>query len=223
MCGRYSLTSPPEVIKERFNLHWSQEVSAHYNIAPGQMIPVVRDFEQSRELVLLKWGLIPRWTKDPAVGVRPINARAETVANSSVFSNAYKRRHCLIPANAFYEWKAIGGRKQPYCIGMADNAMFGMAGLWEHWANPAGETIETCTIITTNANELVGRLHERMPLIIQPNDYGAWLDAANPNAGELMKPFPSERMRYYPVSTRVNNVRNDDADCLTPIELPESG
>ena len=218
MCGRYALTSPPEVILERFKLLWSPSVSAHYNIAPSQMIPVVRLAVQGRELAFLKWGLIPSWTKDPAIGARLINARAETIADKPSFRNAYRRHHCLVPADSFYEWKTIGKRKQPYCIGMADHTLFGMAGLWEYWLNPAGERVETVTIITTNANELVGQLHERMPLIIQPGDYGAWLDAANPKGGELLKPFPSELMRYYPVSTRVNKVSNDDAECLEPIE-----
>jgi putative SOS response-associated peptidase YedK len=222
MCGRYSLTSPPEVIKERFKLFWSPEISAHYNIAPSQMIPVVRDTEKGRELALLKWGLIPSWSKDPAIGAKLINARAETLADKPSFRNAFKRRHCLIPADSFYEWKAMRNGKQPYCIGMADHALFGMAGLWEHWVNPAGQAVQTCTIITTAANELVGELHERMPLIIQPGDYDAWLDANNSKAGDLLRPFPSEQMRYYPVSVRVNNVRNDDAECLVPVELSGS-
>jgi putative SOS response-associated peptidase YedK len=218
MCGRYALTSPPEIITERFKLLWSPNVSAHYNIAPSQMIPVVRLTMQGRELAFLKWGLIPSWTKDPAIGARLINARAETIADKPAFRNAYRRHRCLVPADSFYEWKAIGKRKQPYCIGMADHTVFGMAGLWEHWLNPAGERIETVTIITTNANELVGQVHDRMPLIIQPDDYAAWLDSSNPKGGELLKPFPSGLMRYYPVSTRVNKVSNDDAECLEPVE-----
>jgi putative SOS response-associated peptidase YedK len=223
MCGRYALTSPPEVILERFKLLWSPSFSAHYNIAPSQMIPVVRLTAQGRELAFLKWGLIPSWTKDPAIGARLINARAETIADKPVFRNSYRRRHCLVPADSFYEWKTIAKRKQPYCIGMADHTLFGMAGLWEHWMSPAGEAVETCTIITTNANELVGQLHDRMPLIIQPSDYGSWLHASNPKAEALLKPFPSDLMRYYPVSTHVNKVSNDDAQCLEPVEEPAAG
>jgi putative SOS response-associated peptidase YedK len=223
MCGRYALTSPPEVIAERFKLVWSPEVLAHYNVAPTQMIPVVRLAAQGRELAFLKWGLIPSWSKDPSIGTRLINARAETLSDKPSFRNSYRRRHCLVPADAFYEWKAIGNRKQPYCIRMADESLFGMAGLWEHWLSPAGEAVETCTIITTNANELVGQLHDRMPLIIQPSDYGSWLDASNPKGGALLKPFPSDLMRYYPVSTRVNKVSNDDAECLEPVEGPAAG
>jgi len=223
MCGRYALTSPPEIIAERFNLLWLPKLSAHYNIAPSQMIPVVRGKEQGRELALLKWGLIPSWAKDSTISAKLINARAETLADKPAFRNAFRRRHCLVPADAFYEWKAIGGRKQPYSIRMADKKLFGMAGLWEHWVNPAGEAVETCTIITVDANELVGELHDRMPLIIQPSDYEAWLDASNSKAQELLKPFPSDLMRYYPVSTRVNKVSNDDAECLEPVEGPAAG
>ena len=218
MCGRYALTSPPEVIAERFNLLWVRDVSAHYNITPSQTIPVVRDTEKGRELALLKWGLIPSWAKDAAIGAKLINARAETLADKPAFRNAFRRRHCLVPADAFYEWKAVGGRKQPYAIRMADKKLFGMAGLWEHWVNADGEIIETCTIITVDANELVGELHERMPLIIQPGDYGAWLDSAYPKAQDLLKPFPAKLMSYYPVSMRVNSVRNDDAECMEPVD-----
>jgi putative SOS response-associated peptidase YedK len=217
MCGRYALTSPPEVIAQRFNLLWVPELLAHYNIAPSQMIPVVRNMGQGRELALHKWGLIPSWAKDPAIGFKLINARAETLADKPAFRSAYRRRHCLIPADAFYEWKPIAGRKQPYCIRMADQTPFAMAGLWEHWANPVGQAVETCTIITTNANTLVGDLHNRMPVILAPDDYAAWLDPGSAKAQELLKPFPPERMTVYPVSLRVNNVKNDDAECLAPL------
>jgi putative SOS response-associated peptidase YedK len=223
MCGRYALTSPPEVIAECFKLLWSASVSAHYNIAPSQMIPVVRLTAQGRELAFLKWGLIPSWTKDPAIGARLINARAETIADKPAFRNAYRRNHCLVPADSFYEWKTVGKRKQPYCIGMVDHTLFGMAGLWDHWMNSAGERVETVTIITTNANELVRQLHDRMPLIIQPCDYDSWLDASNPKADALLQPFPSDLVRYYPVSTRVNKVSNDDAECLEPVEGSAAG
>ena len=217
MCGRYALTSPPEVIAQRFNLLWVPEFSARYNIAPTQMIPVVRDTEQGRELALLRWGLIPSWAKDPGIGVKLINARAETLADKPAFRSAWRRRHCLIPADAFYEWKPIAGRKQPCCIRMADQAPFAMAGLWEHWVDPSGETVETCTIITTDANTLVDELHDRMPVIVAQGDYGAWLHAGNERAQELLKPFPPEQMSAYPVTLRVNNVKNDDAACIAPL------
>ena len=218
MCGRYALTSSPEEIAERFNLVWARlEASAHYNIAPSQMVSVVRDTGQGRELVFLKWGLIPSWAKDSTIGVKLINARAETLANKPAFRSAYRYRHCLIPADAFYEWKPVAGRKQPYCIRMSDQKLFAMAGLWEHWVNPSGEPLETCTIVTTDANARVAELHNRMPAIIAPGDYAAWLDASNTNAQQLLRPFPSEQLIAYPVTPRVNNVKNDDAECLAPL------
>jgi putative SOS response-associated peptidase YedK len=217
MCGRYALTSPPDVIAQRFNLLWVPQLPAHYNIAPSQMIPVVRDSGQGPELALLRWGLIPSWAHDQAIGVKLINARAETLAEKPAFRSAYLRRHCLIPADAFYEWKPIAGRKQPYCIRMADNAPFAMAGLWEHWVDPSGKAVETCTIITTDANPRVGELHNRMPAILAPDNYAAWLHADSSKVQELLKPFPSEHMTIYPVGLRVNNVKNDDAECLAPL------
>jgi putative SOS response-associated peptidase YedK len=220
MCGRYALTSPPEIIAERFNVQWSAMPSARYNIAPGQMIPVVRQSKSGAEISLLKWGLIPSWSKDSTIGSRLINARAETVASKPSFRNAFRRRHCLIPANAFYEWKAMGTRKQPYCIGLHDGELFGMAGLWEEWHNEQGEQSETAVIITTTANQTVGQLHERMPVIIRPDDYANWLDASRHDGTEMLEPYPAELMRYFPVSTSVNRVSNDMAECMEPVDLP---
>ena len=179
------------------------ELTVHYNIALSQMIPVVHATGQSRELALLRWGLIPHWAKDRTIGAKPINARAESLAEKAAFRNAYRRRHCLIPADAFYEWKPLGGVKQPYCLRMADKSPFGMVGLWEHWVNPEGQGVQTCTIIiTTEASSLVGALRDRMPLIIAPADCAAWLDAGNPGAQVLLKPFacgsvPSQRVNPY--------------------------
>ena len=218
MCGRYALTSPPEVIAQRFNLLWTPEFTPRYNIAPSQMIPVVRETEQGRELTFLRWGLIPPWAKDPAIGFKLINARAETLADKPAFRSAWRRRHCLIPADAFYEWKPVAGRKQPYCIRMADQTPFGMAGLWEHWMDPSGQAVESCTVITTEANSLVAALHERMPVILAPGDHAAWLNAGNVEAQVLLKPFPSDQLICFPVALRVNNVKNDDADCIAPLD-----
>jgi putative SOS response-associated peptidase YedK len=136
MCGRYALTSPPAEIAERFGLLWTPEIEPHYNIAPSQMIPVVRETEAGRALVMLKWGLIPWWAKDATIGAKLVNARAETLADKPAFRDAYRRRHCLIPADTFYEWKPVEGRKQPYCIRLRDHGLFGMAGLWERWQAP---------------------------------------------------------------------------------------
>lgn len=221
MCGRYSLTSPPEVIAERFRLVWTPGLDAHYNIAPSQMIPVIRETKEGRVLTLMKWGLVPSWAKDPSIGERLINARAETIADKPSFRSAYRKRHCLIPADSFFEWKPGVAHKQPYCIHMADHQPFGMGGLWEHWTGPGGEVLETCTIITTQANTLVGQLHDRMPVIIQPADYSSWLEGNAAEAERMLQAVPSELMGSYPVSTHVNRAANDDAECLKPVLLRE--
>jgi putative SOS response-associated peptidase YedK len=219
MCGRYALTSPPAVIAERFGLAWAPDVPPHYNIAPSQTIPVVRDTDHGRELAWLKWGLIPSWSKDASIGTRLINARGETLGDKPAFRNAYRHRHCLVPADAFYEWKAIAGRKQPYCIRMRDQSPFGMAGLWEHWVAPDGQVVESCTIVTVDANSLIAELHDRMPLILAPGDYDGWLGAET-NEAALPRAVPAQDMRVYPVSPLVSNARNDVPACLTPIDLP---
>lgn len=215
MCGRYALTSPPAVIAERFDLAWAPDVPPHYNIAPSQTIPVVRETEKGRELAMLRWGLIPSWAKEPSIGMKLINARGETLAEKPAFRSAYRQRRCLVPADAFYEWKPVAGRKQPYCIRMREDGPFGMAGLWEHWKAPDGQTVESCTIITVDANALVAELHDRMPLILAPENYGAWLRA---ESKELPPAVPAQEMRYYPVSPLVSNARNDVPACLDPID-----
>lgn len=215
MCGRYALTSSPAIIAERFHLLWTPEIAPHYNIAPGQAILVVRETGQGRELAFLKWGLIPSWAKEASIGMRLINARGETLADKPAFRNAYRQRRCLIPADAFYEWKPVAGRKQPYCIRLRDEGPFGMAGLWEHWKDSTGQTVESCTIITVDANALIAELHDRMPLIVAPDDYDAWLRAASK---ELPPAVPAQAMRTYPVSPLVSNARNDVPACLDPID-----
>ena len=217
MCGRYALTSPPAVIAERFHLLWTPAVEPHYNIAPSQMIPVVRDAVQGRALTWLKWGLIPSWAKDTSIGMKLINARGETLGDKPAFRHAYRRNHCLVPADAFYEWTQVAGHKQPYCIRMRDRSPFGMAGLWEHWVAPDGQVVESCTIITVEANSLIAELHDRMPLIVAPGDYDAWLSAG---PQELPPAVPAMDMVAYPVSPLVSNARNDVPACLTPIDLP---
>jgi putative SOS response-associated peptidase YedK len=215
MCGRYALTSPPTVIAERFHLLWTPEIAPRYNIAPSQMIPAVRETEQGRALAFLKWGLIPSWAKDASIGMKLINARGETLADKPAFRSAYRQRRCLVPADAFYEWKPVAGRKQPFCIRMRDEGPFGMAGLWEHWKAPDGQTVESCTIVTIDANALVSELHDRMPLILAPGDCDAWLRA---ESKELPPAVPAQEMRYYPVSSLVSNARNDVPACLDPID-----
>ena len=217
MCGRYALTSPPAVIAERFHLLWTPELAPHYNIAPGQTIPVVRETGQGRELAFLRWGLIPSWAKEASIGMKLINARGETLADKPAFRSAYRQRRCLVPADAFYEWKAIAGRKQPYCIRLRDEAPFGMAGLWEGWQEPDGQVVESCTIVTVDANALIAQLHDRMPLIVAPEDYDAWLNAETREAA-LPHAVAADDMVAYPVSPLVSNAKNDVPACLAPID-----
>ncbi|WP_324781179.1 SOS response-associated peptidase [Thiobacillus sedimenti] len=216
MCGRYALTSSPAVIAERFRLLWTPDFPPHYNIAPSQTVPIVRETEAGRALAFVRWGLIPSWAKDASIGMKLINARGESLGDKPAFRSAYRRRHCLVPADAFYEWKPIAGRKQPFCVRLRDDGPFGMAGLWEHWTAPDGDVVESCTIVTVEATGPVADLHDRMPLIVAPADYDAWLSAGST---ELPAAVPPEALRAYPVSPLVSNARNDVPACLEPIEL----
>jgi putative SOS response-associated peptidase YedK len=222
MCGRYSLTTEPEALRQLFNFANRPNFAPRYNVAPTQPMPVVRRGEAGRELAILRWGLIPSWAKDAAIGARCINARADTVAEKPAFRGAFRARRCLVPADGFFEWKTEGGAKQPYLIRAPGGRAFAFAGLWERWTAKAagagiaaGETVETYTIITTDANRKLAALHERMPVILAPGSYDAWLAGA---AGtELLRPCPDEAIEFFPVSRRVNNVRNDDAECMAPL------
>ncbi len=216
MCGRYELHTHPAALALAFGLPAPPSVAPRYNIAPMQDVPVVRLAQAGgRELAFVRWGLVPRWAKDPSIGARMINARAETLAEKPSFRTALRRHRCLIPADGFYEWKATAaGGKQPIHIGMKDGATFAFAGLTERWMAPEGEVLDTCTIITTQANALLAPLHDRMPAIVAPADYGRWLDTANADVDALFAPYPADAMTYYPVSTRVNSVRHDDASLL---------
>jgi putative SOS response-associated peptidase YedK len=196
------------------------ELEPRYNIAPTQSIAVVRQFEDGlRSCDLLRWGLIPSWAKDPAIGNRTINARAETVAEKPAFRAAFRRRRCLVLADGFFEWRKEG-KKQPYYIRMRDEGPFAFAGLWERWAPGAEDSaLETCNLITTDANELMRDMHDRMPVILPREDYGTWLDPAIQDTQQLLallQPYKSEAMIANPVSTRVNNPKHDDAECIAP-------
>ena len=186
-------------------------------------VPVVRmNANHQRELVWLRWGLVPRRAGDPSIGSKMINARGETLAQRQSFRMAYRRHRCLLPADGFYEWMPVPGnapvRKQPLHISMKDGAPFGLAGLCERWLSPDGDVLDTCAIITTAANALLRPVHERMPLIVAPEDYARWLDPANADVDDLVAPFPAERMTCRPVSTRVNAVRNDEPALIEPVE-----
>ncbi len=218
MCGRYELHSHPQVIALLAGLGTPPELLPRYNIAPTQNGLIVRaDTHGGREAAFAHWGLIPFWAKEKDLGARLINARAESLAEKPAFRQAFKKRRCLVPADGFYEWQGPPGQKQPWHIGMADDGPFTMAGLWECWRDPAGALLESYTIITTAANAMVQRLHERMPAILAPTDYAAWLDPANDTPNALLTPYPAEKMRAYAVSRRVNNVKNDDPACAAPL------
>lgn len=219
MCGRYELHTHPAAIALAFALEHPPEIRARYNIAPTQQVPIIRlNDAGSRELSQVKWGFVPFWAKDPSIGSRMINARAETVATAPAFRSAFKKTRCLIPASGFYEWqKREGTAKQPMHIGMNDGAPFAFAGLWTTWGAKDAEPLLTCTIITGEPNELVAPIHNRMPVILAADDYGRWLDLAAPNPDALLRPFPANGMTAYPVSTRVNSPKHDDADIIVPV------
>jgi putative SOS response-associated peptidase YedK len=197
-----------------------------WNGAPSQELLVIRRNHQTGEVSLdpLRWGLIPYWCQDPKGGRKPINAKGESVHSLPTFREAYRRRRCILPVDGFFEWKAIKGQKakQPYAIAMKDGRPFGIGGLWENWKDPtSGEWMRTFAIITTDANELVAEIHDRMPLILAPTDYTRWL-SDEPDPGDLMRPFPAEPMRMWPISTRVNKPENDDPSIVEPIAIATS-
>ena len=213
MCGRFTLATPADQIAAQFQLVAVPELAPRYNIAPTQQVAAVRAAEAGRELVLLRWGLVPTWAKDLSMGAKLINARAETAAEKPSFRSAMRQRRCIIPADGFYEWQAQAGGKQPFYIRLAHGGSFGLAGLWEHWKSPERAWIETCTILTTAANALMQPLHDRMPVILPPEAYALWLDPALHDPAPLqalLGPYPANLMVAAPVSKAVNKVANDD-------------
>jgi putative SOS response-associated peptidase YedK len=224
MCGRYLLISPVEAMRRFFDVGGLLNLPPRYNIAPTQDAPVLRlDKEGNRELIQMRWGLVPSWAKDLSGGARCINARAESVAAKSTFRDAFLRRRCLIPADGFFEWEKKDKVRQPWWIGPAEGGLMAMAGVWERWRNPEGGVVRTYAVITTNANELVSPLHDRMPVVVPPDEFAAWLnpDTSLERLNGIMRPYPSERMRAHPVSRRLNDVRNDDPDCIAPEPEPQ--
>lgn len=221
MCGRFTLTQSAETIAEAFQLDQVPKFVPGYNIAPTQPVPAIQaDQQGERSFNYLYWGLIPSWSKDPSIGAKMINARAETVTEKPSFRTAFKRRRCLIVADGFYEWQRTGGKKQPYYFQLNDHQVFGFAGLWEHWHSPEGDELQSCTILTTEANAAMRSIHDRMPVILQPQDYDLWLDPTVQTSERLLpllQPYPAE-MQHYPVSTQVNSPQNDSPDCIVPLE-----
>ena len=217
MCGRYTLSTPPNVLAERFGVDVRQNLPPRYNIAPTQGASVVRATDRGRELALLRWGLIPSWAKDPAIGNRMINARAEGVAEKPAFRRAFAKQRALVPADGFYEWQKQNSRKQPYHIRRRDGEPFAFAGLWERWHDRALDQVhETFTIITTDASDLLAPIHNRMPVILSPADYDRWLDPEKPGTPDLLTPYQGDELEAFPVSTRVNSPAHDDARCVEP-------
>jgi putative SOS response-associated peptidase YedK len=217
MCGRYYLLPSSNELAGLFGLGGFPDLAPRYNIAPTQQVPAVCAADAGRECVPLRWGFIPSWAKDGKIA--PINAMSETAADKPMFRSAFRKRRCLIPSSGFYEWKAAGAKKkQPYAIRLTDDKPFAFAGLWECWHGPDGD-VQSCCILTTAPNELVATIHNRMPVILDPRDYDQWLDPKEQDAAAvaaLLRPFPADRMRAYPVSTWVNDVKHKDARCIEP-------
>ncbi|QDU32380.1 Putative SOS response-associated peptidase YedK [Poriferisphaera corsica] len=225
MCGRYVLTHEERALEAMLKVALSFYLKPRYNIAPTQPIPIARtDLDtKKREIAYAYWGLIPSWTKDPSIGTKMINARAETLREKPSFRGLYKLKRCLIPASGFYEWKQIvKGKKTPHYIKMLDDSLFAFAGLWDTYLDPGGAEVDTVTIITTKANEIVGELHERMPVIVPREKYNQWLDADNQTAkglDSILAPYPADEMTYYPVSTEVNSAARDEPSFISPTSL----
>lgn len=225
MCGRYRLSRRKKLIEEYFEAAESEtEWTPRYNIAPTQVVPVIRQNpkEPVRELSLARWGLIPSWAKDSSGAARMINARSETAGTMPAFRDSLRSRRCLIPADGFYEWQRMEKAKQPYCFEVGEGELFAFAGLWERWRDPAGKTIESCSILTTAPNAVTSPVHDRMPVILDPDCYDLWLDPGMREMGvasEMLKPFDARLMRCYPISARINHVVNDDEECSKPVEL----
>lgn len=219
MCGRYTLSSPGDDVADLFALDAVPEIHPRYNVAPTQEAAVVRqDPKGPRRLDYLRWGLIPVWAKEAAIGNKLINARGETVAEKPSFKTSFKKKRCLVPASGFYEWKAEGKGKQPYLIHRKDGKPFAIAGLWSAWKEPeSGEWIETFTLLTTDPNELMQPIHNRMPVIVAQEDFGAWLNPANEDIEALqalIRPAPADPFEAYPVSKAVNSPSNDSPACV---------
>jgi len=220
MCGRYVIFGPPSRYRDHFETGEAFDMAPRFNVAPSQILPVVRqNRDGSRDFVFARWGLVPSWVRDPAKLNRPINAKAETAAIKPMFRHAFRKNRILVPADGFYEWKAVAGKKQPYLIRMRDEAPFGMAGLLEHWQSPEGDA-RTFAVLTTEPNPLMAQIHNRMPAIVRPEDYAAWLAPEASDVGvlqSLLGPYPERAMAAYPVSRKVNAPTYDGPDLLEPL------
>jgi putative SOS response-associated peptidase YedK len=224
MCGRYTQSKSAEIIAKAFQIDNVSDIKPRYNIAPTQSVLTVLQPAASanRQSKMLHWGLIPSWAKDRKMASKLINARAETVAEKPAFRSAFRKRRCLVVADGFYEWQQQENKKQkqPFYFRLSDGEPFAFAGLWEHWQDATGEEIESCTVLTTEANDLMRPIHNRMPVILESKNYDLWLDseATKPELLQpLLHPYPPEEMTAYPVSTVVNKPANDNAECINSI------
>lgn len=219
MCGRFLLNAPVAALEAQFEAVAGGALPPRYNIAPTDPVAVVKDLDFGRVITLHHWGLIPSWAKDPAMGGRLTNARAETVADKPSFRASFRRRRCLVPASGFYEWQAGGRGKQPFLIQSRTGEPLAFAGLWELWEGPDG-CLESCTIITTTANAFMAPVHDRMPVILGPDAFAFWLDPHTKDLGRLqalLRPCAEDRLRMHPVSMRVGNVRNQGPELMDPL------
>jgi putative SOS response-associated peptidase YedK len=224
VCNRYRLTHSKQYLAERFDASNEIEGRPRYNIAPTQPVLTVRekDGQKSRQFTTMRWGLIPSWAKDMSIGTRTLNARSETVTTTPAFRDSILTKRCLIPADGFYEWRKMGSVKQPYCFEVCEGDVFAFAGLWAEWKSPEGQIIDSCTILTTAPNSLVADIHDRMPVIVTPEKYDLWLDPDVKDfeaIRDILKPYDSSLMHRYPVSTKLNDSRNDDAESAAPVTL----
>ena len=227
MCGRYRLSRRKQILEEHFSADWNDaEWSPRYNIAPTQLVPVVRQNADnaSREMSLIRWGLIPSWAKDSSKAAAMINARSETAATKPAFCDALKFRRCLIPADGFYEWQRVDKAKQPYCFEVNHGELFAFAGLLGTWKDQSGKILETCSILTTTPNAVTAPVHDRMPVILDPRFYDPWLYPGSIDTNvvsQFLKPLDAGLMNCFPVGPRVNRPVNDDPECSAPIEITQ--
>ncbi len=222
MCGRYRLSRRKELIQEYFDTTDEVDWEPRYNIAPSQDVGIIRQNQAKPErcFSLARWGLIPYWAKDSRMVKKMINTRSETVTEKPAFREAFESRRCLIPADGFYEWLRLAKAKQPFHFGLQDDSLFAFAGLWDRWKNASGQVVESCSILTTEPNALLADVHDRMPVILNPQHYGLWLDPGFSRVDalkEMLSPFDARLMRSFPVSPRINAVTNDDPDCVVPM------
>lgn len=223
MCGRFAQRTNSKGLAKAFKVEAVPAVEPRFNIAPAQNILGVRETPDGREIAFLRWGLIPSWAKDASMGAKLINARSETVTEKPSFREAFKRRRCIIPADGFYEWqRTAGGKKQPYFFQLRQSVPFGFAGLWDRWAGEDGQSVDSCTILTTEANELLRLVHDRMPVILHTDDYELWLDDDPRKVElrrELLRPYDAVEMMAYPVGMSVNSTNRQGADLIERMPL----